>query len=251
MEMEDVKVKTKNSKKGLTIFLVILILLLIAGGVTWYILSNMDKNKPDEVLYSYIDCLKNADYEGMYNLLSDSTKSRIDHDTYIARNKNIYEGIEATNFEISNVVYDEDNKSVNYKMEFDTLAGNLSYNYTATFDRQDDNMYYLNWYSSLIIPDLKEEYKVRVYSKQGSRGDILDRNGNILATNDENGNRKYPYGETIAHLVGYIRGISKEELEEHKGEGYTASSLIGKTGLELAFEDRLRGKNGSRNIYCK
>ena len=240
--------ENKKSRKVLIIIIILLLLIVVAGCVAWYIISNMDQNKPDEVLNAYINYLKTGDYEGMYSLLSESTKTRVEHDTYISRNKNIFEGIEATNIEINNLTYDEESKSINYNMSFDTLAGNLSYNYTATFDRQDDNKYYLNWYSNLIIPSLKEEYKVRVYSNTGARGDILDRNGKILATNDEDGNREYPYGEIAAHLVGYIRGISSEELEAHKGEGYTESSLIGKTGLELAFEDRLKGKNGS-GIY--
>ena len=238
----------KSSKKVGINITVIIVILLIAGIVAWYIISNMDKNTPEEVLNAYIECLKNQDYEGMYSLISDSTKQRVDKDTFLARNKNIYEGIEATNIEISNLIYDEDNKSIDYEMSFDTLAGPISISNTATFDRQGDNKYYLNWYSSLIFPELQESYKVRVYSNSGSRGDILDRNGNILATNNENGEREYPYGEITAHLVGYVRGISEEELEAHKGEGYTASSIIGKNGLELAFEDRLRGKNGT-GIY--
>ena len=246
--MEEVVEKKKGSKKIAIILTIIIVLLLIAGIVAWYIISNMDKNKPEEVLSAYIVCLKNQDYEGMYLLVSDSTKARVDKETFLSRNQNIYEGIEATNIEISNLVYDKENKSVSYDMSFDTLAGTISFSNIATFDRQDDNKYYLNWYSSLIFPDLEESYKVRVYSNSGARGDILDRNGKVLATNNENGEREYPYGEITAHLVGYIRGISEEELEAHKGEGYTASSLIGKNGLELAFEDRLRGKNGT-GIY--
>lgn len=242
----------KSSKKVGIIISVIIIILLIAGIIAWYTISNMDKNKPDEVLYAYIDCLKNQDYEGMYSLISDSTKQSIDKDTYLSRNKNIYEGIEATNIEISNVETTINKKSekysVKYTMTFDTLAGKLSYDYEMDFDRQDDNKYYINWDSGLIFPGLKESYKIRVYSNSGSRGDILDRNGKVLATNNENGEREYPYGEITAHLVGYVRGISEEELEAHKGEGYTASSIIGKNGLELAFEDRLKGKNGT-GIY--
>ena len=242
----------KSSKKIGIIISVIIIILLIAGIIAWYTISNMDKNKPDEVLYAYIDCLKNQDYEGMYSLISDSTKQSIDKDTYLARNKNIYEGIEATNIEISDVETTINKKpkkySVKYTMTFDTLAGKLSYDYEMNFDRQDDNKYYINWDSGLIFPGLKESYKIRVYSNSGSRGDILDRNGKVLATNNENGEREYPYGEITAHLVGYVRGISEEELEAHKGEGYTASSIIGKNGLELAFEDRLKGKNGT-GIY--
>ena len=244
--------KSNKSKKVVIIVVVVLIILAICGGIAWYIISNMDKNTPDEVFNSYISYLENKDYEGMYSLLSQSTKSRTDKDTYIARNKNIFEGIEATNIEVSalNVNIDKKNSNftITYTMSFDTLAGELSNKYTMTFDRQEDNKYYINWYSNLIFPDLKEEYKVRVYSTTGSRGDILDRNGKILATNNDDGEREYPYGEIASHLVGYVRGISAEELEANKGKGYTESSIIGKIGLEAAFEDKLKGKNGS-GIY--
>ena len=245
--------ENKSHKKvGIIIAIIVLLILAIAGGIAWYIISNMDQNTPDEVLSQYISCLSNKDYEGMYSLLSESTKARVDKDTYIARNKNIYEGIEATNISISNITTNIDKKSSNftttYTMTFDTLAGTLSYDFTMGFNRQEDNKYYVNWYSNLIFPSLEETYKVRVYSNTGSRGDILDRNGKVLATTNENGEREYPYGEVAAHLIGYVRGISSEELEAHKGEGYTESSIIGKTGLELAFEDRLRGKNGT-GIY--
>lgn len=245
MEEENVK----KSKKIAIIFIIVFIIVLIIGaGIAWYIVANMDKNKPEEVLNQYIDYLSNKDYEGMYTLLSDSTKNRVDKDTYLARNKNIYEGIEATNISINNIDIDEETKNITYTMSFDTLAGKLSYDFTATFDRQEDNKYYLNWYSNLIFPGLEEEYKIRVYSTTGSRGEILDRNGNVLATNNENGEREYPYGEITAHLVGYVRGISEEELEANEGKGYTESSIIGKNGLEAAFEDKLRGKNGT-GIY--
>src|SRR5699024_4570726 len=122
---------------------------------------------------------------------------------------------------ISNITTNIDKKSSNftttYTMTFDTLAGTLSYDFTMGFDRQEDNKYYVNWYSNLIFPSLEETYKVRVYSNTGSRGDILDRNGKVLATTNENGEREYPYGEVAAHLIGYVRGISSEELEAHKG----------------------------------
>ena len=54
--------------------------------------------------------------------------------------------------------------------------------------------------------------------------------------------RKYTLGEAASQLTGYVQTITKEELE--KNEGYTSSSLIGKTGLEKQFESRLKGKNG-------
>ena len=56
--------------------------------------------------------------------------------------------------------------------------------------------------------------------------------------------RVYPLGEAAAHLVGYVQNITAEELEEHEGEGYTASSVIGKSGAESLYEEELRGSAG-------
>ena len=58
--------------------------------------------------------------------------------------------------------------------------------------------------------------------------------------------REYPLGETAAHLVGYVQSVTAEDLEEHAGEGYTANSVIGKSGMEGLFEKELKGKNGCR-----
>lgn len=56
--------------------------------------------------------------------------------------------------------------------------------------------------------------------------------------------RTYPLGEATAHLIGYVQNITAEELEENRGKGYTSNSVIGKTGLEKKYEERLKGKDG-------
>ena len=56
--------------------------------------------------------------------------------------------------------------------------------------------------------------------------------------------RTYPLGEAAAQLVGYVQTITAEELENNRGNGYTATSVIGKAGLEKQYEDRLKGKDG-------
>lgn len=58
--------------------------------------------------------------------------------------------------------------------------------------------------------------------------------------------RTYPLGEAAAHLTGYVQGITAEELEELKDQGYSAGSRIGKTGLESLYEETLAGKTGYR-----
>ncbi|GAA0499242.1 penicillin-binding protein 3 [Salinibacillus aidingensis] len=57
--------------------------------------------------------------------------------------------------------------------------------------------------------------------------------------------RYYPLGEAGAHLVGYTGDITAEELEEHEDGGYSAQDKIGKRGLELLYEEELRGEPGA------
>lgn len=56
--------------------------------------------------------------------------------------------------------------------------------------------------------------------------------------------RQYPMGNAAAHLIGYVQGVTAEDLEEHAGEGYTANSVIGRSGMEGLFEKELKGQNG-------
>ena len=57
--------------------------------------------------------------------------------------------------------------------------------------------------------------------------------------------RVYPHGRATAHLTGYVAQISEAELTRERGEGYSAGDIIGKTGLELMYETRLRGEKGA------
>lgn len=241
--MEKKRISTKTIV--IIVICIILFLALIGGGVYWYIfVLNADQNTPEEVMLQYVSYINEKDFESMYTLLSDSTKARVEKQTYLDRNSNIYNGIEATNVTISDLNYDKENKQLFYTISMNTMAGNITFSNKATFDRQDDNKYYLNWYSQLIFPDLQSDYKVRVASTLGTRGKILARDGTVLAATGDDGTRQYPYGKTTSHLLGYVRSISAEELEANVGKGYTESSIIGKTGLEKVYEDRLRPGTG-------
>ncbi len=62
--------------------------------------------------------------------------------------------------------------------------------------------------------------------------------------------RTYPFGASAAHLTGYVRKITAEQLAEWKEKGYSSGDVVGKTGLEKTFEEKLRGKTGG-HIYIK
>lgn len=60
--------------------------------------------------------------------------------------------------------------------------------------------------------------------------------------------REYVQGETAAHLLGRIGRIYKEEYEGLKEKNYQMNDLVGKDGVEKAFEEYLRGENGARTV---
>lgn len=58
--------------------------------------------------------------------------------------------------------------------------------------------------------------------------------------------RGYPLGEAAAHLIGYVQNVTAEDLEKHPDGGYTANSVIGRSGMESLFEKELKGQDGCR-----
>lgn len=58
--------------------------------------------------------------------------------------------------------------------------------------------------------------------------------------------RSYPFGEASAHAVGYVGALSPQDLERVDRSDYAATSQIGKSGVERAFEGTLHGRVGYR-----
>ena len=291
---------------------------------------------PEELLVEYMNHIPKQEYEEMYAMLNIEASRNISQDDFVKRNSAIYEGIEVDNMEIEVTAYDEERKAVTYQTSFDTVAGNISFENEAIFLKGEDG-YELVWDDSLIFPELGSTDKVKISTTQANRGDILDRNGRVLAGKGvassvgivpgkledrdeaiqqiaelleiepeviekklsakwvkedsfvpiktipkvaeielmkiepdeevlkENERQKklleipgvmisdtevreYPLGEAAAHLVGYVQSVTAEDLENHAGEGYTANSVMGKSGMEGLFEKELKGQNGS-SIY--
>jgi penicillin-binding protein 2 len=60
--------------------------------------------------------------------------------------------------------------------------------------------------------------------------------------------RRYPEGEAVAHLMGYVAEISERELADTAWQDYRMGQQIGKSGIERRYERSLGGKAGARYI---
>ena len=309
--------------KKIIIGTIVIIVVIIAILLTAIFIKNRDTEKPEDILSAYVSLINEQKYDEMYSQISEESKSEISQEDFIKRNKNIYEGIDAYDIKIT-VSETKKEKAGIYKITYDesmsTAAGTINFTNTAKIVKENKE-YKIDWSSSMIFPQLRNNNKVRISSIESKRGEILDRNDNKLAANgtiltvgivpgklgDKEGNiskiseltgvsteyinsqlsasyvkddtfvpikkisasnenlknqllqisgvminttesRVYTLGEEAAHLIGYVQKVNADDLKEQEGKGYNANSLIGKSGLEKAYEDTLRGIDG-KEIY--
>src|SRR5512146_345967 len=60
--------------------------------------------------------------------------------------------------------------------------------------------------------------------------------------------RLYPRRGFMANLVGYVGEVSEDMLNQPQWELYSPGDVVGKSGVELYYNDMLMGKNGSRRV---
>ena len=60
--------------------------------------------------------------------------------------------------------------------------------------------------------------------------------------------RHYPNGEAVAHAVGYVGALSKNDLQRLEPSSYAGTAHTGKTGVENSFEQDLHGDVGYRHL---
>ena len=60
--------------------------------------------------------------------------------------------------------------------------------------------------------------------------------------------RHYPLREMGVHAIGYVSAINEQDLKQIDSAEYAGTSLIGKLGVEGAYESQLHGKPGFREL---
>ena len=60
--------------------------------------------------------------------------------------------------------------------------------------------------------------------------------------------RHYPQGNLAAHILGYTGELNQSELKQKKPQGYRLGDVMGKMGIESAYEAQLRGEWGGLKL---
>lgn len=233
MNGRNMKKKKKNRAGiGISIILSIVILAGVVGGLGYVAyVKILEREKPEELLAEYMGHIEKKEYEAMYAMVMPEEKGGPAKDTFIERNAKIYEGIEARDLRLKDVILGEEKDekvAVSYHMSLETVGGEISFDNEAVFKHTEDG-YRLIWNDSLIFPVLTESDKIQVNSLAAERGSILDRNGRMLA------------GKDTASSVGIVPGKleNKEEALQRLSEllGTDAGTIENKLSAGWVKED--------------
>lgn len=190
--------KKRRTKVNLLIMITILLLIMIGILAIWGMkqIRKVIRDTPEELIAEYMEHIEKQEYDEMYSMIDTEEDFYLSKEEYIERNSKIYEGIEIKNLRLNHIVTEKQEGkkvSVAYEISCDTVAGELTFENTAIFIDTKDG-YKLLWQDYLIFPDLSDTDKVRVSTTQAERGQILDRNGRVLA------------GKGTASSVGIVPG---------------------------------------------
>ena len=134
----------------------------------------------------------------------------------------------------------EDGKGYSIELVKGKLNGENDYGQIAQYLETDVETIQKKMSASWINDDSFVPIKT---VSEATKNDLI--NKNILGINGVKIStvsiRTYPYDKAASHIVGYVQNVNAEDLKKHKNEGYNLTSVIGRSGIEAAYEQQLRG----------
>ena len=142
----------------------------------------LTRTTPQKSVQAFVSLLQEGKYEEMYDYLSSDAKERWSKEDFVARNQNIYAGVEAENFAFTEWKSEDANTGTNvsFHESMDTVIGTYAFDQSVVVVEEEDG-YKINWDSSFIFPQLSDDNSISVTTLKASRGSILDRNGEAIA----------------------------------------------------------------------
>lgn len=229
----------RKKRRFLPVILILAAAVVIAACIFLFLRLRSASDKPSDLLKTYFSYIQSKDYEKMYKLVDTGDVSK---DDFISRNQNIYEGIGCSDIKLN--ISSEDSDSITYSVTLSTLAGDITYDNTTKLSHESKKGTLLVWDDSMIFPDLTSTDKVRIYTDEAKRGQILDRNQVVLAGSGTaysvglvpgKMNEEYSTDlETLSELLG----ISKDEIESELSKSWvTDDSFVPLTTISSSDED--------------
>ena len=166
------------------------ILIAAAGGGYFYYQHYQETQAVEageKTVEQFVQALNKGDYNKAAEMTSKkaANKSALSEKEILDKYQNIYGAADVKGLQISNLKVDKKDDSTysfSYKAKMNTSLGELKdLSYKGTLDRNDGKTT-INWQPNLVFPEMEGNDKVSLTTQEATRGNILDRNGEPLAT---------------------------------------------------------------------
>jgi penicillin-binding protein 2 len=124
------------------------------------------------------------------------------------------------------------------RKKVEELADILHADKKAVLSRYDSAMESGDRYSPMLVKENASREDTIYLSERSEEFEGLVVNDDYV--------RNYTSGELAAHVLGYTGAVSQEELATDTFKGLDHDAVVGKSGVELAYEDILRGEPGKK-----
>jgi peptidoglycan glycosyltransferase len=120
-----------------------------------------------------------------------------------------------------------------------SFAGSLRMTYDGA-----ERGWRFDWSKRLLWPGTPRAAGFEIRLRYPKRAPILDRRGRKLATGGAD-SRRYPFGVVGGSTVGHVGALTRADLSDAP-EGSEEGDIVGDSGLERAYDDRLSGTPTTR-----
>ncbi|HEX9840961.1 MAG TPA: penicillin-binding transpeptidase domain-containing protein [Anaerolineales bacterium] len=177
----------------------------------------------DAAMAAYLDAFKADDYNGMYAMLSKVSQDSISLEDFARRNRDSLNEMSAGSFdyEVLSSLVNPYSAEVAYRVTYHTaLVGDIQRDMVSRLTLENAQ-WKLQWEDALILPELAGGNALRMEYNIPSRGEIYDRDGDVLAAQSDAyafhvipGNVTEESLGTLLSEASNLCGISPEVLAE-------------------------------------
>ncbi|MBO1300721.1 MULTISPECIES: penicillin-binding transpeptidase domain-containing protein [unclassified Enterococcus] len=180
--------RQKKKSTGIYIGAGIVVLLAAAGGGFFYyqhVQEQQAVKAGEKTIEGFIDSLNDENYEEAVKSLKVQGNNDLTEQDVLEKYQNIYGAAEIRGIKLSDLSVtkkENDTYEFTYKAKMNTTLGelkDLAYEGTLT---KDGDQTKINWQPNLIFPQMEGQDKVSLSTEVATRGEILDRNKQPLAT---------------------------------------------------------------------
>jgi len=143
---------------------------------------------PRVAAQEFLDDWRADKYSQMYDLLTSVGKDAITLDKFVQRFTDVAVGLtlQEMNYDILQAITNPSSAQVAYRLTYTTnLFGEMTRDNITMNLSLEKNIWKVQWDDGLIMPELRGGNKLQLDYKVPSRGDIYDRNGNVIAATSD------------------------------------------------------------------